>query len=235
MTRFVGAGMHQGSLGGGSAVLAAPPEVLTKAGAPTPGPWLGDPTPAHDTRNGHAAADRIDREKLYSDFQPLVRRLMRQYGQDPELQQELPGEIFYRFCLLLDAFDPERGVPLRPYLVRTLTASVYTFARRHWQRQSREVQVESNVEWREPTELWDPTRQWDQAIDRRDLLQQLPDAIAHLPLRQRQTVALRFYEGRSFEEIAETMGVRPATVRSLVRHGLNNLRRILAVPDQARD
>src|ERR1051326_1263849 len=57
----------------------------------------------------------LDREALYPEFTPLVRRLLRQYGQDAELRKDLEGEIYCRFCALLDAFDPERGVPLRPY------------------------------------------------------------------------------------------------------------------------
>src|SRR5947209_20458060 len=68
----------------------------------------------------------LQRDGLYAEFQPLVRRLIRQYGGDnAELREDLAGEIYYRFCQLLEVYDPERGVPLRPYLVRQLTASVY--------------------------------------------------------------------------------------------------------------
>jgi DNA-directed RNA polymerase specialized sigma24 family protein len=38
-------------------------------------------------------------------------------------------------------------------------------------------------------------------------------------------VLWRYYESRSFEEIAEILQVRPSTVRSLLRHGVNRLRR----------
>lgn len=41
-------------------------------------------------------------------------------------------------------------------------------------------------------------------------------------------VIWRYYEHRSFEDIAETLGVRVATTRSLLRHGLNSLRRAFA-------
>ena len=67
----------------------------------------------------------MDREALFQDFQPLVRRLIRQYGEDLELKRDLAGEIYCRFCELLDAYDPSRGIPVRAYLVRTLTASVF--------------------------------------------------------------------------------------------------------------
>jgi RNA polymerase sigma-70 factor (ECF subfamily) len=167
-----------------------------------------------------------ERETLFADFQPLVRRLIRQYGEDPELRKDLAGEIYCRFCNLLDAYDPSRGIPLRAYMVRTLTASVYTYSRSQWRRQHREVSLEADSSAAEATEaMADPSRQWDHQLMTQDVLNTLPEAIAELPLRQRQVVIWRYYESRAFEEIAEMLQIRPATARSLLRHGLNNLRR----------
>ncbi len=169
-----------------------------------------------------------DREVLFGEFQPLVRRLIRQYGEDPELRQDLWGEIYYRFCMLLDAYDPTRGIPVRAYLVRTLTASVYTFSRSQWRRQNREVSLEAAGGAVEAVDQTDPTDQWDRELMTREVLKALPAAIEKLPLRQRQVVIWRYYESRSFDEMAEMLRVRPATARSLLRHGLNNLRKQVA-------
>jgi len=194
---------------------------------------------------------------LYSEFQPLVRRLVRQYGGDDfELRQDLAGEVYFRFCSLLDAYDPGRGVPLRPYLVRQLTASVYTYARQQWRARKREVSldvdlaeaatghqsglsggIESGVSHqsglaRMGTSTWssygaavDPTPGWDEALLQQQLLRALPSMIAKLPTRQRQVLIWRYYEQRSFEEVANALGVKEATARSLLRHALNNIRR----------
>jgi len=189
--------------------------------APPLGSWA-DRAPA-----GDPGTPVVDREDLYREFQPLVRRLIRQYGDHPELRQDLPGEIFCRFCQLLEAYDPDRGVPLRPYLVRSLTASVYTYARSHWRRQRREIGLEVEAGAFETLQTVDPTQGWDTALLNQEVLRLLPDAIRQLPSRQRQVVIARFYESRSFEEIAESLNIRPATARSLLRHGLNSLRRWL--------
>lgn len=172
--------------------------------------------------------DYTDRETLFAEFQPLVRRLIRQYGEDQELKQDLPGEIYRRFSALLDAYDPNRGIPLRPYLVRNLTASVYTFVRSQWRRRRREIYLDPEVELTETADHVDAARQWDRDLMNQDVLKALPDAIARLSARQRLVVISRFYEARSFEDIAETLGICPATARSLLRHGLNNLRRHFA-------
>jgi len=176
---------------------------------------------------------KLDRESLYREFQPLVRRLIRQYGDCPELRQDLAGEIYFRFCSILEAYDPTRGIPLKPYIVRQLSASVYTFARRGWTRQRREFSYEEKAQVCEPTHREDPTREWDEKLAMEQVLQGLPDAISKLPKRQRQVVIWRYYEHRSFEDIADVLSVKTATARSLLRHGINNLRRHMgnACPD----
>jgi RNA polymerase sigma-70 factor (sigma-E family) len=55
-------------------------------------------------------------------------------------------------------------------------------------------------------------------------------AISDLPPRQRAVVVLRYYEDLSEAEIAETLGVRPGTVKSQSAAALDHLRRSLGEP-----
>ena len=55
----------------------------------------------------------------------------------------------------------------------------------------------------------------------------LLDALEQLPTRRKTAVVLRYYAGLSEREIAETMGVRPGTVKSLVSGGLAQLREVI--------
>lgn len=166
-----------------------------------------------------------DREALYETFQPLVQRLVGRFGEDPDFRQDLHGEIYLRFCLLLDLYDPDRGVPLRAYLIRSLTSSVYSFARTRWRILRREATghpAGEDAGWCE-----DPTRGWDFEIIKSDLLCALPDFVTLLPARQREAVVLRYFRGQDFNQIGLTLGVRQTTARSLLRHALRNLRRRL--------
>jgi RNA polymerase sigma factor (sigma-70 family) len=52
----------------------------------------------------------------------------------------------------------------------------------------------------------------------------LLDVIGKLPSRQKAAVILRFYEGRSEQEIASILGCRPGTVKSLLSRALDALR-----------
>ena len=170
----------------------------------------------------------FDREALYAEFQPLVRRLVRQYGDTPECREDLAGEIYFRFCALLDAYDPDRGIPLKPYLVRQLTASVYTYARHGWIRRRRECSYEEKAAISEPVKPEDPTPEWDEKLATEAVLKTLPEAIGKLPDRQRKVLIWRYYDQRTFEEIAEHLDIQVATARSLLRHAINGLRKHMA-------
>jgi RNA polymerase sigma-70 factor (sigma-E family) len=56
---------------------------------------------------------------------------------------------------------------------------------------------------------------------------ELFDALATLPSRQRAALVLRFYEDLSEADIAVALGCRPGTVKSLLHRGLGELRKVV--------
>jgi len=56
---------------------------------------------------------------------------------------------------------------------------------------------------------------------------ELSDALATLPYRQRAVLVLRYYHDLSEAEIASTLGVRPGTVGSLASRALSQLRTVI--------
>src|SRR5688572_4491009 len=168
---------------------------------PTSAPRQAPDLPSTSTTPSTQAKQlSFDREALYAEFQPLVRRLVRQYGDTPECREDLAGEIYFRFCGLLDAYDPARGIPLKPYLVRQLTASVYTYARHGWIRRRRECSYEEKAAVCEPVKPEDPTLDWDEKLATEAVVKTLPEAIGKLPDRQRKVLIWRYYDQRSFED-----------------------------------
>ncbi len=66
--------------------------------------------------------------------------------------------------------------------------------------------------------------------ERLELPPEHDDAWAHLltlPPRRRAVLFLRFYEDLSTNDIAEALGCRPTTVRSLLRRGLASMREVM--------
>jgi len=70
-----------------------------------------------------------------------------------------------------------------------------------------------------------PAREQDENLVWRELLA--------LPVRQRQAIALHFYEGLPEVEVARVLGCPPGTVNSLVHRGLARLRRIMIDDDRS--
>jgi len=56
---------------------------------------------------------------------------------------------------------------------------------------------------------------------------ELQDALASLPYRQRAALVLRFYDDRSEADAAEALGCRPGTVGSLVHRGITQLKKVI--------
>ena len=174
------------------------------------------------------SVDLIDREALFAQFSPLVRRLVRQYGGTLDMRQDLLGELYCLFHSIIDRYDPARGVPLHPYVVRQLSVSAFTFVRKQWrQREHERPLFEATVGDLQHTFL-DPTPEWDTMLEQRQLAGMLPSLLPCLPTRQRQVLVLRYYEERSFEEIARLLDIQQSSARSLLRHALNRLREHIA-------
>ncbi|HET6949505.1 MAG TPA: sigma-70 family RNA polymerase sigma factor [Acidimicrobiales bacterium] len=53
---------------------------------------------------------------------------------------------------------------------------------------------------------------------------EMSDALAALPARRRAAVVLRYWSGLTHREIAEVLGVRPGTVKSMLHRALAQLR-----------
>ena len=63
-----------------------------------------------------------------------------------------------------------------------------------------------------------------QELDAKSRRDRIEAAIARLPYEQRELVVLRDVEGRSYEEIAETTGLNPGTLKSRLNRGRGQLR-----------
>ena len=64
----------------------------------------------------------------------------------------------------------------------------------------------------------------DQVLEDKGKRERIESAIARLPEEQRVLVVLRDVEGRSYEEIAETTGLNPGTVKSRLNRGRGQLK-----------
>jgi RNA polymerase sigma-70 factor (ECF subfamily) len=67
----------------------------------------------------------------------------------------------------------------------------------------------------------------EEAIAQGELHDVVQRALVRLPPEYREAVVLRDLEGRSYDEIADILGIPPGTVRSRIHRGREQLRQLL--------
>lgn len=169
-----------------------------------------------------------DREILFGEMRPLINRLVRKYGERADDRHDLEGELFFRFNYLIEIYDPSRGVPLRPYLIRQLTASIHTHARKLWRIRQREVSSSGMYEVHSEGAMSHNVADAHDELVRQQLLDLIASEASELSSIQKRILVWRLYDGRSCEEIGEDLEMKVTTVRSNLRHAINNVRRGLA-------
>jgi RNA polymerase sigma-70 factor (sigma-E family) len=128
---------------------------------------------------------------------------------DRAAAEDLVQEAFVRFVGRLRFLrDPDA---FEPYLRRTIV----NLSKNHFRRRA----VERAYLEREGPRIEDVNTDPDVAT-----YDTLRSALLRLPLRQRTALVLRYFEDLPEAEIAELLGCRQATVRSLVARGLEALR-----------
>jgi RNA polymerase sigma-70 factor (ECF subfamily) len=131
---------------------------------------------------------------------------------DPAAAEEALQETFVRAWRSADRYDRER--PLRPWLFRTIRNRCIDTIR---QRRTVSLTATEEADEGETAALADRLADADplpeELVERADLQQLLAAAIARLPARYREVVALRYTTDLTFGEVAEALGIPENTAK----------------------
>lgn len=148
-----------------------------------------------------------------------VRRML---GED-HTAEDVTQDVFMHIQRSVKSYDPERG--LDPWVFTIATNKV----RDHWRsRRHRDGLSETSLE--ETETRFHPIatpRGPLPALENDELGRMLARAIDELPEGMRATLILRYFEGLSFESIAQMIDRNEAAVRKRYSRALDELRRIL--------
>lgn len=144
------------------------------------------------------AGDRDAFTAIYRTHQVCVFRFARLMTGDPMKAAEVTQDVFVWLVHHPDAFDPERG-GLSGFLVGVARK----FLKRRFSDEQRWVPLE--------TDIAAPSAESDADLHDAEVLRQ---AIAALPVRYREVVALCSLEGKSYEDAAAILDCAVGTVRS---------------------
>ena len=170
-----------------------------------------------------ARGDTVAFERLIERHQALVIGTVgRMLGNNSEVE-DVAQQVFIRVWKGAPRYRPT--AKFTTWLLTITRNLVFNEARRRKRHPGDALDVH---EGEEALALTDPARHVpDQELLEAELRQAIEKAIRALPEKQRMAVVLRRYEGKSYEEIGEVLGLTVAAVKSLLFRARTELRAAL--------
>jgi RNA polymerase sigma factor (sigma-70 family) len=149
--------------------------------------------------------------EVYRLYAGLVFAVCQRVLRDDTLSEDVTQEVFVSLWQFPDRFDPARG-SLRAWL--GLLAHHRSVDRVRAEKRHTERQWESHMSSPRRNDLehdveYDVSAMW--------LSDRVRDAIAKLPIEQREAIVLAYFGDRSYRQVALELGVPEGTVKSRVR------------------
>ena len=158
------------------------------------------------------AQDEAAFARLFAHFAPRVKAFLMRSGADATLAEECSQEVMATLWQKAHLFDPSRA---------SAATWIFTIAR------NRKIDALRKQKRPEPEDLpWGNEPEPDQAdvLALQEESDQLGDAIAALPDKQRVLIEKAYFSDLSHSEIAEQTGLPLGTIKSRIRLALDRLR-----------
>lgn len=173
-----------------------------------------------DLAAGVSAGDRASLELLFEEHAEAVKGVARRVLRDDWLAEDVVQETFVAFWDRPAIYDPARGS------IRTL---LQTIAHRKSVDVVRSEVARARRELRPP----DPVRiDVEEEVWARNLSETVRSALERLADGEREALTLAYYEGLSYAQVADHVGLPEGTVKSRIRAGMRKLSRALSEVEQ---
>jgi RNA polymerase sigma-70 factor (ECF subfamily) len=175
-----------------------------------------------DTELVGAIADRKHEalRSAYDQYAPAVMGVALGVLKDRDLAEDIVQQVYVRLWDRPQRFDPERG-SLRSFL--------------QMDAHGRSIDLIRSMRARDERDRADHARTASTATPGTEELAMdnvvsthVHAALAELPEDQRTPIALAFFDGFSYRDVAERLGLPEGTVKSRIRAGMRRLRLVLA-------
>src|SRR4030065_2452796 len=163
--------------------------------------------------------------QLYDQYYPRIFGYVLRRSANLEAAQDITSETFLKALRKLWQFQ-WRSVSFSSWLYKIATNEVNQYYRKAEYRKS--VSLEELQE--QGFELLSPHDPENELIEAQEKLKQhldfleIQERIVRLPAKYQEVIALRFFEKRQIKEIAEILGKREGTIKSLLHRAVEKLR-----------
>ncbi|MFW6118294.1 MAG: RNA polymerase sigma factor [Chloroflexota bacterium] len=163
--------------------------------------------------------------ELYDQYYPKIFGYVLRRTTNLEAAQDITSEIFLKALRKLWQFR-WRNVPFSSWLYRIATNEINQYFRKAEYKKS--ISMEELQE--QGFELISPHDLESELIEAQEKLKQYQDfleiqeKIVRLPAKYQEVIALRFFEQKQINEIAEILGKKEGTIKSLLHRAVQKLR-----------
>ena len=161
--------------------------------------------------------------ELYQKYGRSVFGLAKRVLRDQSLAEEVTQEVFLRLWNEPQRFDPGRGLLRTLLLTWTHGRSVDVLRGEEARRRREEVHAVRSTET--------PPASLDEEVIELTSAQRMREAVARLRAEEREAIALAYFGGHSYREVANLLGEPEGTVKGRIRSGMSKLREEIATGD----
>jgi RNA polymerase sigma-70 factor (ECF subfamily) len=163
--------------------------------------------------------------RLYDQYYSQIFNYILRRVANIEIAQDITSEVFLKALKNLGQFH-WRNVPFSSWLYRIATNQVTDYFRRG------KHEMFSLEEISEPITPSDSSveievLEAEKELRRHEDFLLLHENIAKLSIKYQEAITLRFFENKQIKEIAEVLGKREGTIKSLLHRGLEKLRELM--------
>jgi len=162
-------------------------------------------------------------EQLYQRYRVILYSLIYRMVADHQVAEDLLQEAFLAVWQHARSYSPQAGA-VRPWLVSIVHHRTIDYLRavrsRAGRIQEADLEEVDQYEHCAVPDVWNEVWRSEQST-------QVRQALMHLPIEQRMLIELAFFQGWTHSEIAEGCHLPLGTVKTRIRSGLMQLRRML--------
>ncbi len=178
-----------------------------------------------------------DEAKDFFEYRGYLAFLARRYLSSRYNGKVDPSDIVQQTLVnAYTACSPCRGTKEGEILawLRQILVNVIAHATREWHTKKRDIQREQSIameldasSMRLESLLVDKSPSPSQALDSKDRLRKVADAMERLPSEQRQALELKYWDNKSMEEMEEFLGKSRAALFGILSNAKRNIRKML--------
>lgn len=158
-----------------------------------------------------ADGDRSSLEFVFQRYGGAVKTMAMRVLRDETLAEDVTQEVFVTFWKAAGKYDPARGA-LRTFLMTLAHRRAVDMVRSEEARYRREEKVPEDVQPDIEDRVWQSS-----------LSDTVRSALGELPEPEREAIALAYFGGLSYVEVAKRLDTPEGTVKSRIRSGMKKL------------